>query len=311
MNISAPAYEKYKKALWNLTYRITGNAADSDDIVQETFLRFLQKPPEGSEGELKPWLMRVATNLSIDKLRQRKRRQEFQAWLPSPIPDDDVEPVDLNLHANNPSARYDFEETLSFAFLLAMEALSPSQRVVLVLRDILDLSVQETAKVLNISQINVKVTLHRARKIMQTYDKTRTKDRKDGLARMRKALESFLTLLERRDAAGLQNLLTQDVQLIADGNREVVALKAPMHGRENVMRLLVRLNEVYSTSTTATFLSLNGEPAVLFERKNVREGHAKRFTLHCQLSESGMIERLNFVFAPGKLALLPGTSSLP
>ncbi|MCI0619071.1 hypothetical protein L0244_39375 [bacterium] len=111
------------------------------------------------------------TNLSIDKLRQRKRRQETPAWLPSPVPDEYLELTDLSL----PSACYDFNESLSFAFLLAMEALSPSQRVILVLRDVLDLSVQETADLLEISQINVKVTLHRARKIMQAYDKSRTK----------------------------------------------------------------------------------------------------------------------------------------
>jgi RNA polymerase sigma-70 factor (ECF subfamily) len=305
MNISVPIYEKYKKSLWNLTYRITGNAADSEDIVQETFLRFLKKPPQGNEDEVKPWLMRVAANLSIDKLRQRRRRQESQSWLPSPIPDDYLETVNPNLQTKNPSARYDFDESLSFAFLLAMEALTPSQRMILVLRDVLDLSVQETADLLKISQINVKVTLHRARKIMQAYDKSRTKDRKKSLIRMKQVLESFLALLERRDVVGLQKLLAQDVVLIADGNNEVVALKAPMLGLENVVRLLVRLNEVYSSSTTASFLTLNGEPAVLFERKNVREGHATRFTLLCQVSEDGTIERLNFVFAPGKLTLVP------
>jgi len=304
MNISAPAYEKYKKSLWNLTYRITGNAADSDDIVQETFLRFLQNSPEGSEDQCKPWLMRVATNLSIDKLRQRKRRQESQAWLPSPVPDDFLESINSNVESANPSARYDLQESLSFAFLLAMEALSPSQRVILILRDVLDLSVQETADLLQISEINVKVTLHRARKIMQAFDKTRTKDRKNNLARTKHVLQSFLTLLESRDISGLQKLLAKDVVLIADGNKEVVALKAPMVGRENVMRLLVRLNEVYSSTTSASFLSLNGEPALLFDRKNVREGHATRFTLHCQTDENGTIERLNFVFAPGKLALI-------
>lgn len=302
MNISAPAYEKYKKSLWNLSYRITGNAADSEDIIQETFLRFVQKPPQGNEDELKPWLMRVATNLSIDKLRQRKRRQESNGWLPSPVPDDYL---DLTLQSKNPSARYDFNESLSFAFLLAMEALSPSQRVILVLRDVLDLSVHETADLLEISEINVKVSLHRARKIMQAYDKSRTKDRKKNIARMKQVLESFLVLLESRDVAGLHELLAQDIVLIADGNKEVVALKAPMLGRENVMRLLVRLNEVYSSSTTASFVNLNGEPSVLFERKNVREGHATRFILHCQVDENGTIERLNFVFAPGKLTLVP------
>ncbi|HSE39888.1 MAG TPA: sigma factor, partial [Acidobacteriota bacterium] len=121
MNTSVPAYERYKKILWNLAYRITGNAADADEVVQDTFLRVLEKPPEGDQEEWKPWLMRVATNLSVDKLRQRKRRQEFQAWLPSPVPDDYLETAGLDLDSKNPSARYDFQETISFAFLLAME----------------------------------------------------------------------------------------------------------------------------------------------------------------------------------------------
>ena len=297
MKISDKLYTENRGILWGLSYRITGSAAEADDIVQETFLRVMEQPPIGPQDGWKPWLIRVASNLSIDHLRRRKKSYQG-SWLPSPLSDElflngSIDPKE------SPSTRYEMKESISLAFLIALEALSPLQRAVLLLREVFDFSTNETSHALNMSVTSVKVTLHRARAAMRSYDQKTQKA--VSSSRLRETLKRFLQLLEARDAEGLQRLLTEDVVVVSDGGGEVIALAAPMQGRKNVLQLIIRLNEVYREHTSNTVQLLNGEPAIVFDRSNVRPGHATRFTMHCQLNGRGKITRLNFVFAPRKL----------
>src|SRR5690606_20054775 len=112
--------EAHRKAVFGLCYRMTGSAADAEDLVQETWCRALERPPADRDAPLRPWLFTVATNLCVDALRKRKRERYFGPWLPSPVESerlDDVEP--------SPEARYTALESASAAFLLALEALDP------------------------------------------------------------------------------------------------------------------------------------------------------------------------------------------
>src|SRR5437016_23615 len=81
----AELFEQHRDFLWGLSYRLTGNAADADDIVQDTFVRVLDRPPADLERSVRPWLVRVALNLGRDLLRRRKRSPYIGQWLPSPI----------------------------------------------------------------------------------------------------------------------------------------------------------------------------------------------------------------------------------
>src|SRR6185436_15707102 len=180
---SAPAalleqsFKDDERFLWGLCYRLTGSAADADDLVQETFVRALERPPRDQTEPLRPWLVRVAMNLGRDLLRRRKRRSYVGPWLPSPIEtaDEEAPPaheptIDGRLTTEG---RYDLLESVSFAFLLALEALTPQQRAVLLLMDVFDYSVREAARALTMSEPNVKTTHHRARRVMARYDDTR------------------------------------------------------------------------------------------------------------------------------------------
>jgi len=80
--VSAELLESDRRVLWGLCYRMTGNAADADDLVQETFVRALERPPKRTDEPLRPWLLRVAINLSRDLLRKRKRRPYIGSQLP-------------------------------------------------------------------------------------------------------------------------------------------------------------------------------------------------------------------------------------
>ena len=171
------AFASERTFLWGLCYRMTGCAADAEDIVQETFVRALERPPARQEDPWRPWLVRVAMNLARDLLRRRRRRAYVGPWLPSPIETGDeaaMPAVEPTLSGGDTTAgRYDVLESVSFAFLIALEALTPQQRAVLLLRDVFDYDVRETADALGISASSVKVTHHRARTRMAAYDRQR------------------------------------------------------------------------------------------------------------------------------------------
>jgi len=229
MTLPAQIYEADRKFLWGLCYRMTGNAANADDIVQETFVRAMERPSRRPDELLRPWLARVAMNLSRDHLRHR-RRSYVGPWLPSPVPaGDDESPPSYEPLAgleDSPMARYDMLESISFAFLLALEALTPSQRAVLLLRDVFDYSTGETAQALAMTEASVKVTLHRARRAMRDYDKDRAIPTLARREMTRRALEQFLLYLSERNAEGLERLLAEDVVSISDGGGAAPCVRA-------------------------------------------------------------------------------------
>jgi RNA polymerase sigma factor (sigma-70 family) len=279
MTISAQTYDEDKRYLWGLCYRMTGSAADADDIVQDTFVRALEKPPADMNAPLRPWLVKVALNLSRDQLRKRRRREYFGPWLPSPVITEAESPLEVEERTASemsPVARYDLVESVTLAFLVALEALTPTQRAVLLLRDVFDSSTSETASTLDMTEINVKVTLHRARRIMSAYDKDRAVALGKGDKKLRKILEQFLAFLAAGDVQGLEQMLAKDVVLVSDGGGEINALAEPMHGRAKVLRLIAQLYEAYRSVTSTSLEMLNGRPAVLVHRSQVKPG----FVLH-------------------------------
>lgn len=307
MSVPVEALETDRRLLWGLCYRMTGNAADADDLVQETFVRALEKPPQRTQEPLRPWLVRVAINLCRDLLRKRKRRSYVGDWLPTPVPTNDLEsPASFEPIApseDSPSARYDLLESVSFAFLLALEALTPNQRAVLLLRDVFDYSTEETAVALDLSQTNAKVLLLRARRKMEGYEKHRTQISVESREATRTVLERFLLYLSQGDAQGIESLLATDATSITDGGGEVRAALRTIFGRDKVIRLIFGLLSKLPAGLEPSFVDLNGLPAVVFEVE-YREGYASRFTLQIELDDQGKIRTLQSVLAPSKLLAL-------
>jgi RNA polymerase sigma-70 factor (ECF subfamily) len=304
MTISAQTFDEHRTFLWGMCYRMTGSASDAEDIVQDTFVRALEKPPADMQASLRPWLVKVALNLSRDQLRRRRRREYFGPWLPSPVlteADGASQRDEPTSPERSPVARYDLIESITLAFLLALEALTPAQRAVLLLRDVFDYSTSETATTLEMSENNVKVTLHRARAAMSAFDKDRVVTLGTIADTMRRTLELFVSRLAAGDVAGLEQMLVDEIVLISDGGGEVNALAEPMYGRDKVLRLVAKLYEAYRSVTSTSIHILNGQPAILIKRSRVNPGHASFFTMHCELDETSRMRRLHFVFAPGKL----------
>ena len=303
----AQALETDRRLLWSLCYRMTGNAADADDLVQETFVRAIEKPPRNTDEPLRAWLVRVAINLSRDLLRRRRRRGYAGPWLPSPVPSDEESPASFEPPApdeDSPVARYDLKESISFAFLLALEALTPSQRAVLLLRDVLDYSTNDTAEALDMTEANVKVVLLRARRKMKEYDKSRDAIGPARQEATRRALEQFLLYLSARDAAGLERLLAEDVVSISDGGGEVPAARQPVRGRDKVVRLILGLAAKALVKPRFTVRMFNGLPAILVEDLATVTRAATRYTIHFEVNDEGRIRGLHAVIAPGKLSAI-------
>lgn len=302
--VYASVFEAERRHLWGLCYRMTGNAADADELVQDTFVRALERPPARTDGPWRPWLVRVAMNLARDLLRHRRRSPYRGTWLPSPVETaEDQAPPAYEIPAGSGNAtegRYELLESVSFAFLLALEALTPSQRAVLLLRDVFDYSVRETADALGMSEPNVKVTHHRARRAMTAYDRRRCVPTRDLHARTRQALERFLMALASQDTAAMEALLADDVRALSDGG-EYAAAHRPVLGRDRVMRLFFGLNRRLGPQAGSSVRTLNGLPALLIDFGVRRPREAPRGVLRLDVGADGRVTAVHAVLASRKL----------
>ena len=303
-------FNENRRFLWGLCYRMTGSGSDADDILQETFVRLLQTPPARTEEPLRPWLVRVALNLSRDHLRRRRRQGYVGQWLPAPFETENHEDLlaaldDAAGGEGNPSARYETLESVSFAFLLALELLSPTQRAVLLLRDVFDFNVAETARALRMTEPNVKTTHHRARRVMREYEERRFVPRKSLVEKTARVVGQLVELLTRRDAEGAARLLAANVVSVSDGGGEFFAARVPVVGRARVATLLSKLWQATAAFESQTrVVELNGLFGVMNEREHAPKGFAPKVATLFQLDDEGLIERVYFVMAPRKLAAL-------
>ncbi len=299
-------YEEHRRFLWGLCYRMTGSAADAEDVVQDTFVRAIEHPPRRTEEPLRPWLVKVALNLARDLLRRRRRREYVGPWLPSPL-----ETGPGSLYASDPPShepatlegRYDLLESVSFAFLTALETLTPTARAVLLLRDVFDYSVKETADALDLTEANIKTTHHRARKAMAAYDGARQVPTATLCESTQKALVQFLRALEQRDVGAIESLLAEDVRTTTDGGGQYRSALRTIVGRDKVVRFYVNIAE-YAAQAVVRMPTLNGFPSVVVDIPSPAAGIAPRFILTAELNREGKIAHLYVVSAPSKLTAI-------
>ncbi|MGE6757813.1 sigma-70 family RNA polymerase sigma factor [Corallococcus interemptor] len=300
------AAREHERFLWGLCYRMTGVAADADDLVQDVYARALATPPERLDT-LRPWLTRVAVNLARDHLRRRRREGYVGPWLPSPVETGDEE-VPPSVEARLPGGgstegRYELLESVSFAFLLALEALSPKQRAVLLLRDVFDYSVLEVAEALRMSEANVKVVHHRARAAMAAYDQARCVPTRDVQARTRAALEAFLGALVTGDVAAAEALLASDVRALTDGGGKSRAALVPILGPQRVVLFVRRLMEMRGLPIALATKMLNGLPAMVAVYPPAKDPMLAMHTvMRVDLGADGRIQALHSIVVDRKLS---------
>ena len=256
-------FRAHERALFGLAYRLTGCGADAEEVVQETFVRALAQPPARTADAWAPWLVRVATNLALDVLRRRRRRRD-PGWLPAPFEcGEDDAALDLPAPSERATdARYERVESVSFAFLLALEALTPRQRAALVLRDVCGYSASETAAALGASEASVRVQHHRARRALASYDRAPCRPDAALSKRTRSALEQLIAGLFASDVAGLEALLREDVRTTTDAGGEFNALKGVRVGRTGVLRFHLRVAQRRGAGARIAQCVMNGLPAL-------------------------------------------------
>ncbi len=289
------AYREHWPYVWGLCYRMTGSAADADDLAQETFVRTLRSPPPDPEAPWRPWLVRCAVNLARDRLRRRKREPYTGPWLPAPI-ETGAEAAD----PDDPERRYGMLESVSFAFLVACEALTPRQRAVLLLRDVLDYSVDETAQALGLSASNVKTTHHRARAAMQRYDADRKALTRDVQQKTRAALERFAFALSTGDLAAVEAALAPGVVTTTDAGGDFRAALRHVVGASRVARFYLGLLKKVPPSRIV-WRWMNGLPALLVERDDPPHRTAPRLVLRCDVGDDERITQVQAILARSKL----------
>ncbi len=291
-------FETHRRELVALVYRITGSAADADDAVQETFARALARPPSDRSLPWKPWLVRVAVNLARDELRRRRRRAYRGPWLPEPV--EEAELVELSHEPPSTEGRYALLESASYAFLVALEALTPTQRAVLVLCDVLEYSGREAARALDLSEANVRTTLHRAHRAMAGYDAERCPPGAELRGRTEEVLGRFLGYLASGDVAGIESLLAEGVVAVNDGGGVYAAAGVPVIGRNKVARFHASLGR--GVPSRFAIRVLNGLPAFVGEYDATPPQLAPRFAMIALLDRAGRIRAIHTIVAPMKLA---------
>lgn len=298
------AFERHRGFLWGLSYRMTGSAADADDVVQETFARAIERPPRDTTAAWRPWLTRVALNLNRDTLRRRRRRSYVGPWLPAPI-----ETTDTAVPAYEPAfedgrsteGRYDLLESVSYAFLVAIEALTPKQRGVLLLRDVFDYSVAEAAEALGLSDMNVKTTHHRARQAMSNYDESRCRPTREYRERVQSAVARLMAGLASGDQKAIEAVLAPDAVAVSDGAGEFHAARKLIVGRSRVATFYRKIFARRAQCVEAELREINGALGVVGIFHDQHPHEPPRFVGAFDVDEQGLLTRLYTVVATGKL----------
>jgi RNA polymerase sigma-70 factor (ECF subfamily) len=304
-------FEQHRTYLWGLSYRITGSAADADDVVQETFIRACQHAPAHLDNP-RQWLMRVAVNAGRDVLRRRRRRQYVGPWLPTPIDtenDNALPSYEPMVEGPTLEGRYDLMESASLAFLQALEALTPTQRAVLVLRDVFDYSALEVGSAIDLSEVNVRTIHHRARRTMEKYAHRRTPRSAASKAKANAVLVKFVELLSAGDVPGIERMLAADVKAVTDGGGEFTAALRPIVGPARVARFFGRLAASRSGRTDVIVTSVNRSPAAIFEFESPRGRRAPRLLLSIDVDANGLIANVWVIANSAKLASLEPSSN--
>jgi RNA polymerase sigma-70 factor (ECF subfamily) len=299
-------FATHRRYLWSVCYRMTGDVSDAEDLVQATFERALQRPPEDRDRPWRPWLTKVASNLAIDLLRRRSHQAYDGPWLPAPIEELlEVEGWTRDAHGGETSeleVRYDQRESARFAFLLALEALDPRARAVLILRDVLGYAGPEVAEFLDLSSANVRVILHRARKLVDQAAARPRSELADRLhdEQVRSAIERFMAAIAAADGEALAQLLAQDVRAQSDAGGEFLAARKVVASRKSVASLVLGIAKFMPT--WFALRQLNGEPALLAEFAPTPLRTARRVVLRFELDDAGCIRELQMIAATRKLA---------
>jgi RNA polymerase sigma-70 factor (TIGR02957 family) len=281
------AFVQHRNLLFTVAYEMLGSAADAEDVLQETWLRWADVDRVEVRDE-RAYLVRITTRLSLNRMRTVARRREAYVgpWLPEPL-------------LTTPDVAEDVElaDSVSTAMLLVLETLSPTERAVFVLREVFDLPYDEIAAAVDKSPAAVRQVAHRAREHVEAR-----RPRAAVTARERdEVIARFLGAAATGDLQALMDVLAPDVVLLTDGGGVKKAALRPIHGRDKVTRFL---EAVMPDGFVADAVVVNGSPALRIAVDGEVDAVASL------LVEDGRVTGLYVVRNPAKLGRLDGLVAL-
>src|SRR5260221_5338454 len=282
-------FDQHRGLLFSIAYRMLGRVADAEDMLQETFIRWLQSSAEDVRSA-KAFLITIITRLSINQLQSaRVRREEYVGqWLPEPLV--------------APEAEAEADDTLSIAFLVLLERLNPTERAVFLLREVFDYEYAESAAALGITEANCRQILRRARQHVRA-ERPRfqtTPQEHDDL------LQQFHDAATSGNIDALAAILSANVVLHTDGGGKAPALPNLVHGADNAARAIVGgMARLTPKDLVQQMMQINGESAI------VTYSHGKPFGVFTIRIQDGRIDAVYAITNPDKLSHLPGLPAAP
>jgi RNA polymerase sigma-70 factor (TIGR02957 family) len=300
------AVEQLRPRAFAIAYRMLGSVSEAEDVVQEALLRLHRAEKEGERIESpRAYLSTVVTRLAIDQLRSARVRRETYVgeWLPEPL---------LASEDDDPARHAEVADSLSLAFLVLLESLSPEQRAVFLLREVFDYPYEQIAQIVGKSEPGVRQLAVRARRHVEErrvrFDASR--EQRDELA------DRFVAAAQEGDLAGLESLLAEDVELHGDGGGKVPALARALFGRARVARTLRNWARAAPRlgGVTMRRVDVNGQPGVM-----MLDPEGRVFSVMALDIAEGRIQGIRSIVNPDKLrhlgpvadmaALMRGSSS--
>jgi RNA polymerase sigma-70 factor (ECF subfamily) len=250
----AADFQAHRPLLFSIAYRMLGSASDAEDVLQDAWLRYRGAVDVRSPKAL---AATIVTRLCLDRLKAARTARERYVgpWLPEPV---------LTSPAEGPDVMLQRSESVTLAFLVLLEALSPEERAVFILKEAFDYGHAEIAEMLGLTPENSRQLFHRAKARLRAG-----RPRLEGTPRSRRAVaEKFVAAFAAGDVEAMTGLLARDVGLWSDGGGKASAARRPLLGRDVVLNFLRGLHRVGVTTgivarVSWTVAEANGEPAVL------------------------------------------------
>jgi RNA polymerase sigma-70 factor (TIGR02957 family) len=247
--------DELRPGAFAIAYRMLGTVSEAEDLVQEALLRLHRAQAEGERIESpRAYVSTVVTRLGIDQLRSARRRRETYVgeWLPEPL---------LTSEDEDPARQAEMADSLSLAFLVLLESLSPEQRAAFLLHDVFDYPYDEVARIVGKSEANARQLAARARRHV---DERRprfeaTREQREKLA------DRFFAAVGEGDVKALETMLAEDVVLAGDGGGKAPALARALHGVSRVARTLGTWGRQGQRMVGATMrrVEVNGQPGAM------------------------------------------------
>jgi RNA polymerase sigma-70 factor, ECF subfamily len=287
-------FTQHRPLLFAVAYRMLGSSTDAEDLLQETFIRW-QQAADVEIASPRALLVTILTRLCINHLQSaRVRREEyFGQWLPEPL---------VTAPTHDPHAALEIDESLSLAFLLLLERLSPMERAVLLLREVFDHEYVEIASILDQSEPSCRQILRRARQHIKE-----SRPRFDASVEQREELlRKFSEASSQGDLDALVSLLSKEAIFYSDGGGKAPALPNPIYGARNIARgILEGTRRLVPKNLVRRFAEINGHPGI------VTFLDARPFSVFTFDVSGERIFRIYVITNPEKLKRIPSFASLP